>query len=97
MSQAVKRPESPDKIDGMYADYRAIRNQLRKDPQGDTIVWIVKRWDEHRCVGEVEVGVTGREPLTVKDQRSGHGKGDNVWFGSVFESHCFEPFTVLLK
>ena len=58
---------------------------------------VVEGRDEHQTVGDVEVGVAGRQPLAVEDDRLGHRQRDDAERLAVLVAGLLEPSQVLLQ
>ena len=56
----------------------AIGKELGQGIERDAVGRIVEGRDEHQAVGDVEIGVAGRQPLAVEDDRPGHGQLDDA-------------------
>ena len=74
----MHRAEAPDQIDGMDADDLAVGEEAGQGVQSDAVGRVVEGRDEHEAVGDVEVGVAGREPLAFEDDRAGHRQRDDL-------------------
>ena len=72
LGQTVQGAESEDEIDGVDARYRAIFEEFSQDAKSDAIVRIIEGRHQHGLVGDVEIGVTGRQPPPIKMERRGH-------------------------
>ncbi len=62
----------------MDADDFAVRKHLGQDVQRHAVVGIVKGGHQHQAVGDVEIGIAGRQALAAEDHRARHGQLDNV-------------------
>ena len=72
LRHAVKRTQSPDKIPAMNPTDGVFREGFGKNAQRLTIVRIVERRYQHNAVGDVEIRIARRQPLTIEDNRSRH-------------------------
>src|SRR5204862_2970709 len=73
LRQTMQCSESPDQIDRMNADYRATRKCFGDTVQRDAILRIIERRYEHSAIGDVEIRVARRQPLSVHHHRSREG------------------------
>jgi hypothetical protein len=80
----VEGAEAPDEVDGVDADDLAGGEAGGDDVESVAVVAVVEGGDEDEIVGDVEVGVAGRETLAFEDDRFGHGKLHDLE-GLVFE------------
>ena len=81
LRQAMERSQAEDEVDAVDADDLAAGEELGQGVQGDAVGGIVEGRDQDEAVGDVEVGVAGRQPLAVEDDRPGHGQGHDVEAG----------------
>src|SRR6185437_17091300 len=62
---AVEGAESPDQVDGVDTDHLAGGEETGEDVERVAVAPVVERGYEHHIVGDIEVGVAGREALAV--------------------------------
>ena len=82
--------EAPDQVYAVDAYYFAVGENLGQDAQCRSIFWIVKGWDENEAVGDVEIGVAGRQALATEDDWPGRGEIDDVELFPVQSARRFE-------
>ena len=70
--------ETPYEVYGVDAYDVAGGEAFGDDIEGVAVVAVVEGGDEDEVVGDVEVGVAGREALALEDYGRGHGEFDNV-------------------
>jgi len=78
LGEAVEGAQAPDQVDGVDADYFAVGEAAGDDVEGVAVVAVVEGGDEDERVGDVEVGVAGREALAFEDYGRGHGEFDDL-------------------
>ena len=71
-------PSPQTKSTAVDADDFAVGKQLGEDAQRDAIVGIVKRGYQDEAVGDVEIGVAGRQALAVEEDWARHRQFDDV-------------------
>ena len=76
MGEAVEGAQAPDEVYGVDAYDLAIREAGGDDVEGVAVVGVVEGGDHDEAVGDVEVGVAGREALVFEEDRRGHGEFD---------------------
>jgi len=59
LRQAMERAEAQDQIDGVNSHHGSIFEQFGQRAEGDSIVRIIKRGNDHRPVGNVKIGIAG--------------------------------------
>src|SRR6185369_3238180 len=74
LSHTMNSTESPNKINRMNANNRAILDQLAQQAQRYAVVRIVEGWHQHRRVRDVEVSIARGKPLIVEHDRRRHRK-----------------------
>ena len=74
----MQRAESPDEIDGMDTDDFAIGKKLGEYVQRDAVLGIMECGHEDESVGDIEVGITGRQALAAKYNRAWQWQFDNA-------------------
>jgi hypothetical protein len=77
LGHAMECAEAPDEVDGVDADDLAAGEEFGERVESDAVVGIVEGGDEDEAVGDVEVGVAGREALAAKDDGARHGQVDD--------------------
>ena len=91
--------EAPDEVDGVDTDDLAGGEAGGDDVERAAVVRIIEGGDEDEAVGDVEVGVAGREALTFEDDGRGHGEGDDAeglaFVGGVGAAEGVEAVEVL--
>ena len=91
----MQRAEAPDQVDAVDADDFAVGKELGESVERDAVVWIVKCGHENEAVGDVEVGVTGREALAAKDNGARHGQLDDRELLALRSARGFEAREIL--
>ena len=81
----------------MDADDLAIWKKAGQGVERDPVGWIIECRDEHEAVGDVEIRVTGRQPLTVEDDRARHGQLDDAQRLSILVASGVQPAEVFLE
>src|SRR6476469_4686136 len=76
LGQAVERPEPPDQFATIDSDNAALRKEPGQYFHGDMIVRLIVFRDEDDRVGNVEIGVAGRENQVLPDHARWHGQCD---------------------
>ena len=71
--------------------------RLGQDIEGDAVGRIIECRDEHQSVGDVEVGIAGRQPLALEDNRPGHGQLDDAERLSVLVARRLQAAEVVLE
>ena len=97
LRQAVQRAEAEDEVDAVNADDLAVGEELGQGIEGDAVGRIVERRNEHEAVGDVEVGVAGRQPLAVEDDRPGHRQLDDAERLPILVARGLQPAQVVLR
>ena len=87
MQCSAPRPE--DQIGAVDAAHLAVGEELRQGVQRDAVVRVVEGRDEHQPVGDVEVGVAGREPLPSKKSGAGIGSFTDLQSRAAFRALRF--------
>src|ERR1035437_5022884 len=78
LGEAVEGAEAPDQVDGVDADDFAVGEAGGDDVERAAVIRIIEGGDQDQVVGDVEVGVAGREALTFEDHGRGHGEFDDL-------------------
>jgi hypothetical protein len=94
LCEAMERPKPEDEVDGVDADYGAIREKLAERSQSDSIVGIIKRWNYNSRIGNIKIGVVGRETVVVKIQRSRHWQRHDFRSGAIFEAQVTDALPI---
>ncbi len=71
--------------------------RLARVSSAATVGRVVEGRDQHQAVGDVEVGVAGRQPLAFEDDRAGHGQLDDAERLSVLVAGRLQPPEVVLE
>src|SRR5256712_9694515 len=95
LRQTVNRAQSPHEIHRVDAHHGSVREHLAQHAQGRTVVRIIERGHEHRCVPHVEVRVACGQALAGELERRRHGAIDHLDRRPVPEPHPREPLAVL--
>src|ERR1035437_1753358 len=66
LRHAVQRAQAPDQLRAVDAHHFPIRELSGEDGQRRAIVWVVEGGRQHQSVGDVKVGVAGRQLPSVK-------------------------------
>ena len=66
----MQRAEPPNQIDRVYPDHRATRKSLGDSVQCDAIVRVVECRYNNGAIGDIEIGVTRREPFATHHHRA---------------------------
>jgi hypothetical protein len=69
----VNSPEAPDEIDGVDADHGTVAEELSQRAQGDAVIRIIEGGNEYGGIGNIEIGLAGREALAVEVKWRGRG------------------------
>ena len=89
--------EAEDEVDAVDADDLAIGEQLGQGIEGDAVGRIVERRNEHDSVGDVEIGIAGRQPLALENNGRGMGSS-TTWRGcAVLVAGVLQPAQVVLE
>jgi len=97
LGQAMEGAEAPDEVHGVNADDRAIGKQFRQRAKRDAVFRIVEGRDQHCRVGDIKVGVAGRQALAVEAERRRHRERNHLYPRTVFQAHSFKPFAIFLE
>ena len=79
----------------MDADDFPLRKKLGKNVQRHAVVGIVEGGNQNQTVGDIEIGVTGRQALATKDHRPRHRQLDQRELLIVQRAGGFEAGKVL--
>ena len=75
----------------------SIRKQLGQDIECDAVGRIIERWNEHDSVGDVEIGIAGRQSLAVEDDWPGHGQLDDAEGLPILVACVLQPAKIICK
>ena len=95
LRHAVQRAQAPDQVHAVDADHFAAGKNLGQHVQRHAVVGIVERGHQHQAVGDVEVGVAGRQALAAKDDRPRHGQLDDGELLAVGSARGLEAREIL--
>ncbi len=73
LRHAVQSAEAEHQVCGCDADNVAAGKKFGEFVESEAVIRIVECGDEHDAVRDVEIGVTGRQPLAVEVHGVGHG------------------------
>ena len=90
LGNAVKGPQPPGEIDCPLADDLSIGQEPCQDPDGHTIGRVVELWHHDHAVGDIEIRVTPRQPLIVKEHGARHRQGNNLEWPTILVDKRFE-------
>jgi hypothetical protein len=97
LGHAVKRSQAPDEVNRVDTYDSAFGEKLAQDTESNAVIRVVESWDEDAVVGDVEVSVTGRQPLSFEYQGSWHRQKDYFGTTAVLEPGTLEPFTIFFE
>lgn len=89
--------EAPDEIDRVYADNCAVGKTGGDGVEGVPVVGVVEGGNQDESVGDIEVGVAGRQTLAGKGDRCRHRQGDDFEAVPIQVSRSSQAFEVLCQ
>ena len=89
--------EAPDDVGGVDADDFAVGEKGLEDIGGLVVGQAAVGWEDDLGVGDVEVGVGGREALVVVEDEVGHGHLDDGGLFAVGQTAAAEHLEVALQ
>ncbi len=95
LREAMERPQTEDEVAAVEADDLTTGEEVGQDLERLVVGRIVEHRDEHQAVGDVEVGVAGRQTLALEDHRLGHRQLDHTHGDAVLDAGRLETLPVL--
>ena len=87
----MQRAQPPDQIHAVDSDHFAPRKYLRQNLQRHAVVGIVEGGNQNQPIRNIEISVTCRQPLAVKDHRPRHRQLDQIKLLAVERARGLEP------
>src|SRR2546425_12200854 len=91
LRHAVERAQTPDQVQRRDAHDAPIGKQLLQYGLSYAVVPVVEGRKQHDAVGNVEVGVAGRQSLVLVEHRTRHRQGDYPQGQLVLAPHRAHP------
>src|ERR1035437_94986 len=88
LGEAVEGTQAPDEVDGVDADDFAVGEAGGDDVERAAVIRSIEGGDQYQAVGDVEVGVAGREALAFEDDGRGHGEFDDLEWLDLVRAIC---------
>jgi hypothetical protein len=93
----VEGAEAENEVNAIDTNDLAIREELLESIEGDAVGRVVEDGYQYYRIGDIEIGVGGREGLPVIDHRIGHGEGDDAEGAAVEIAGAAEEAEVFLE
>ena len=97
LGQAVKGAQAPDQIGAVDPDDPPIRKAGSQDLGGERIVGVIETREEHDPIGDIEIGIAGRQTLSLIVERCGHGQRDHAQGRAVWQPHGTQALQIFLQ
>src|SRR5947209_2534840 len=97
LRHAVQCPKSQHEVLAGDADHFPVREQCGQGIECDAIVRVIERGHKHQLVCDVEVCVTGREPVAIEVQRLWHRQRLDAQRSAILISHFAQQGKIFLQ
>jgi len=98
LGEAVEGAEAPDEVGAIDADDASVGEEvLQGVERGFVGGWIAIGWQENDVIGDIEIGVAGRETLAAVFDDARHGQLDDAEGSAVLIAHGFQAHEVFLE
>src|SRR5580765_3818217 len=91
LSNAVNRSQSPNQFRAIDPDHAPFREFFLKDIESDGIIGTPESGDEDNLIGDIEIGIAGRQSLTLLLDETRHGQFHNPQEPAILVSSHAKP------